>query len=83
MKVNGDNQLAMYQTYAVINSVSPVVGSTLGKQLVTIVGEYFTPTQLDVRIGGKTVTLFHQKINRLSLSYIMTDFRSGVCSLPM
>jgi len=43
-------KLTMYQTYAVVNSVSPTVGSTVGKTKLSIVGKYFDETDADAEV---------------------------------
>ncbi|XP_064635838.1 fibrocystin-L-like [Lineus longissimus] len=55
LHVSAQNKIAMFQTYAEVDSVSPSVGSTAGGTLLTITGQNFdeTTAPASVTIGGE------------------------------
>ncbi|XP_052060298.1 fibrocystin-L-like isoform X3 [Mytilus californianus] len=57
--LRSDGKLAMLQTYAEVNSVSPAEGSTNGGTVLTITGNNFDDTDapVDVKVGGETCTV--------------------------
>ena len=48
----------MYQTYAVIDSLSFQSASAQGGAVMTINGNYFDPANTKVKIGGKLCVLY-------------------------
>ncbi|XP_052061742.1 fibrocystin-L-like [Mytilus californianus] len=54
IRVARNDDIYMYQTYAVINGVSPSSGSTQGRTRLSITGQYFDETEKPVRVvvGG-------------------------------
>ncbi|CAG2242931.1 unnamed protein product [Mytilus edulis] len=57
--LRSDGKLAMLQTYAEVNSVSPAEGSVNGGTVLTITGNNFdnTDAPVDVKVGGETCTV--------------------------
>ncbi|XP_064635071.1 fibrocystin-L-like [Lineus longissimus] len=55
LHVSAQNKIAMFQTYAEVDSVSPAVGSTEGGTLLTITGQNFdeTTAPATVTVGGE------------------------------
>ncbi|MBN3294524.1 PKHL1 protein, partial [Polypterus senegalus] len=53
--VSSLNKLAMFQTYAVVTSISPSAGSSEGGAILTIKGQYFDQTDAPARVlvGGQ------------------------------
>lgn len=59
-RVSPTSQLYNFQTYAVVSSVSPTIGSINGGTTLTITGQYFSHSSqypLVVRIGGQVCSL--------------------------
>ncbi|XP_069076730.1 fibrocystin-L-like isoform X2 [Pleurodeles waltl] len=54
--VSSLNKIAMFQTYAVVSSISPSAGSIQGGSLLTVTGQYFDATDqpISVFVGGKS-----------------------------
>ncbi|XP_061189118.1 fibrocystin-L-like [Saccostrea echinata] len=58
LKYSAEGAIQMFQTYAVINSVSPSSGSTSGGTKIKLTGQFFNNTEkpLRVEVGGKPCT---------------------------
>ncbi|XP_048777455.2 fibrocystin-L-like isoform X3 [Ostrea edulis] len=58
LKYSGNNVIQMFQTYAVINSVTPSLGSTSGGTQIKLTGRFFNNTEktLRVEVGGEPCT---------------------------
>ncbi|XP_078542272.1 fibrocystin-L-like [Lissotriton helveticus] len=54
--VSSLNKIAMFQTYAVVSSISPATGSVQGGSLLTVTGQYFDATDqpISVFVGGQS-----------------------------
>lgn len=61
IRVSRNDDIYMYQTYAVINNVSPSSGSTQGRTRLSITGQYFDETEKPVQVvvGGMYLFLVY------------------------